>query len=181
MISSLERAKFEQLDLKTLCLCCYNFSSEFPHVHIHTHTLSLDICWALYFFGWLCAWWAAPCVCLSGGTRSDDLSALQTWGEGASLLSTSASPLNIRTWTRRPLTFRKISASKERARNKRILSFKGQSRQLLKRHFQTGLSGCDRVCVLMGAEVGGGCRRGGVRGGRGAVRTTSVPKVAAGL
>lgn len=42
MMSSPERAKFEQLNLKTSCLGCYNFSRQFPHVRAcaHTHTQS---------------------------------------------------------------------------------------------------------------------------------------------
>ena len=148
MISSPERAKFEQLDLKTSCLGCYNFSRQFPHARTHTHVRSPGTCWALWFFGWPCAW-RLPRVwlCLAGVTCHGDPSALQTQGKDASALGISASPLNICTWPRRPLTFRKISASKARGRNKRIFSFKGQSRQLLKRYFQIGLLGCDRVYV----------------------------------
>lgn len=37
MMSSPERAKFEQLNLKPSCLGCYDFSGSF-HVHTHTHT-----------------------------------------------------------------------------------------------------------------------------------------------
>lgn len=42
-------------------------------------------------------------------------------------------------WAGRPLTFRKISASEARGRNKKIFLFKGQSRRLLKRCFQIAL------------------------------------------
>ena len=147
MISSPERAKFTQLNLKTSCLDCYNFSRQFPHVHTHTRVFPRYFLGTAVFWLILCLVGCRVCARLSGVTRSGDLSALQIQGEGASPLSISASPFNICTWTRRPLTFRRILASEARARNKRIFSFKGQSRQLLKRYFQIGLLGCDRVYV----------------------------------
>lgn len=58
-------------------------------------------------------------------------------------------------WARRLLTFRKISVSKARARNKKIFLFKGQSRRLLKRYFQVCLLGCDRVYTQVNVSCGG--------------------------
>lgn len=141
MISSPERDKFEQLDIAKPRVWVVLTSAGSFHMCIHT--------FPGYLLGTL-VFWLALCLVgtsLSRVTRSGDLSALQTREKGASPLGICASPLKIRTWTKRPLTFRKISASKARGRNKRIFSFKGQSQQLLKRYFQIGLLGCDRVCV----------------------------------
>jgi len=110
--------------------------------------IDAGICWVLQFFGWLLHGLPSTRPKRPGGLcQCVHISLLQCCPQPGELGSCA--------WARRPLTFRKISVSKARARNKKIFLFKGQSRRLLKRYFQVCLLGCDRVYMQVNVSCGG--------------------------